>query len=70
MRKSDKAFITGEKVRDVLKIPMNMVTRFVLDTDQIPDFLVFVQSTSHNRKLIGGTKMLYQVRIGMDITAE
>ena len=27
----------------------------------LPDYMVFVQSTSYNRKLIGGTKFLYEV---------
>lgn len=50
MRNKDNMFITGEGVRDVLKIPKTTtVSKVVLDSDEIPDFSVFVQSTSYNR---------------------
>ncbi len=46
--------ITGESVREVLKIPKvpkGSISKFELE-DEVPDFTVFVQSTSHNRWLI------------------
>ncbi len=44
--------ITGESVREVLKIPKvpkGSISKFELEEDEVPDFTVFVQSTSHNR---------------------
>ena len=49
MRNKDNAFITGEAVRDVLNMPKTSYGKFVLDSDEIPDFSVFIQSTSYNR---------------------
>lgn len=43
-------------------IPENMKTKkFALDPEKMPDFSVFVQSTSHNRVVLPGTKMLFNV---------
>ena len=49
MRNKDYAFITGEAVRDVLNMPKTSYGKFVLYSDEIPDFSVFIQSTSYNR---------------------
>ena len=59
-RKSDGAFLTGDKVREVLNIPISS-KKFKLDLDEISDFDVFVQSTSVNRVLLPGTEFLYEV---------
>lgn len=59
-RKSDKTFISGDKVREILGIPKHEV-KFKLDLSEISDFDVFVQSTSVNRILIPGSEFLYEV---------
>ena len=65
LRNSDQTPITGDNVRTALKIPKDKPDKFKLDFSTIPDFSVFVQSTSHNRVLLPGTKMIYQ--LGDDI---
>ena len=59
-RKSDKTFISGDEVREILGIPKHEV-KFKLDLSEISDFDVFVQSTSVNRILIPGSEFLYEV---------
>ena len=59
-RKSDGVFLTGDKVKEVLNIPKTS-KKFKLDLDEIPDFDVFVQSTSVNRVLLPDTEFLYEV---------
>lgn len=59
-RKTDGAFLTGDKVKEVLNIPKSS-KKFKLDLDEITDFDVFVQSTSVNRVLLPGTEFLYEV---------
>ena len=59
-RKTDGAFLTGDKVKEVLSIPKSS-KKFKLDLDEITDFDVFVQSTSVNRVLLPGTEFLYEV---------
>ena len=65
MRKSDGAFLTGDAVRQLLKIPKgrggSSKKRVTVDTASMPDFSLFVQSTSHNRVLLPNTKVLYRV---------
>ena len=65
MRKSDGAFLTGDAVRQLLKIPKgrggSSKKRVAVDTAAMPDFSLFVQSTSHNRVLLPNTKLLYSV---------
>ena len=65
MRKSDGAFLTGGAVRQLLKIPKgrggSSKKRVSVDTASMPDFSLFVQSTSHNRVLLPDTKVLYRV---------
>jgi len=58
--KRSKAFLTGDKVREVLGIPAN-AKKYKLDPAVADDFVVFVQSTSHNRVLEAGTHFLYEV---------
>lgn len=50
--------MTGAKVRELLKIPAG-AQKFAFK--QVPDFDVYVQSTSHNRVLMPNTKFLYEV---------
>ncbi len=59
-RKSDGALITGENVRGELGIPKSS-KKLTLNQDELPDFDVFVQSTSVNRVLLPGTDFLYEV---------
>lgn len=58
-RKKDGAFITGDKVREILGIPKSS-KKFKVDLSEIPDFDVFVQSTSVNRVLLPDTNFLYE----------
>lgn len=58
-RKSDDALITGDKVREELNIPKSS-KKFKLDLEELPDFDVFVQSTSVNRVLLPDTDFLYE----------
>lgn len=59
-KKEDKgAIITGDKVREVLGIPKSS-KKFKIDLTEIPDFDVFVQSTSVNRILLPDTDFLYE----------
>ena len=50
---------SGEKARELLSLPRSgsVRTRPVVPRG----YTVFVQSTSYNRKLIGGTEFLYEV---------
>jgi hypothetical protein len=50
---------TGDKAREMLGLPIGETarTRFKF----LDGYTVFVQSTSYNRKLLGGTKFLYEV---------
>ena len=57
-RKSDGNMISGEELREVLKIPKDSVKKITVDHDDIPDFDIFVQSTSYNRVLLPNTKFL------------
>jgi hypothetical protein len=52
-------FFEGEKARELLGLPMGETAR--IRPTSLDRFVVFVQSTSANRKLIGGTKFLYEV---------
>lgn len=67
-RKSDSSFISGDKVRELLGIPKSS-KKFTLDLSEIPDFDVFVQSTSVNRVLLPGTEFLYETE-GEDTVSE
>lgn len=52
-------FFTGDKAREILGIPVGEDA----NVSPMPNdrYTGFVQSTSNNRKLIGGTKFLYEV---------
>lgn len=57
-RKGDKAIFTGAAARDLLGLPAT-------DTKVVPgnhgDYDIYVQSTSHNRKLVRGTRLFYDL---------
>lgn len=52
-------FFAGEKARDLLGLPPGETAR--IGPASLAKYMVFVQSTSANRKLIKGTKFLYEV---------
>eukprot|EP00092_Neocalanus_flemingeri_P008093 GFUD01008733.1.p1 GENE.GFUD01008733.1~~GFUD01008733.1.p1 ORF type:complete len:520 (-),score=147.42 GFUD01008733.1:102-1661(-) len=58
----DGKFITGDAVREILKIPKNNPRKVSVDNDEVLDFEIFVQSTSYNRILLPDTKMIYQIK--------
>jgi hypothetical protein len=51
---------SGDKAREILGIPVDRTTK-VGPSDFTGKYRGFVQSTSVNRKLLGGTKFLYEV---------
>ncbi|CAH1269975.1 Hypp4268 [Branchiostoma lanceolatum] len=65
-RKSDGSFISGSTVRSTLGIPDDAGKKFKFDLSKIPDFDVFIQSTSYNRALMPDTEFLYEVSGGGD----
>lgn len=50
---------SGVKARELLGLPEGMTTR--IRPTSLEKYAVFVQSTSANRKLMGGTRFLYEV---------
>jgi len=58
-RADPSRLFTGERVRQMLGLPLH-------DRDaelrpvHFKDYLVFIQSTSYNRKLLSGTKFLFE----------
>lgn len=56
-RKLDGSFVSGDAVKEVLG-PSSK--KFSLKLAEVPDFDVFVQSTSVNRVLLPGTEFLYE----------
>lgn len=50
---------SGERAREMLGLPPGSTVR--IKPSSLEKFVVFVQSTSYNRKLIGGTRFLYEV---------
>lgn len=52
-------FFSGEKARDIAKIPHGEDA--TVKPGDMGNFRCFIQSTSNNRKLIGGTRFLYEV---------
>lgn len=61
-RKSDKSFVYGDAVREVLGIKSSS-KKFSLKLSEVPDFDVFIQSTSVNRVLLAGTDFLYEEEV-------
>lgn len=66
-KKSDKTFVHGDAVRKVLGIKSS-AKKFSLQLSDIPDFDVFVQSTSVNRVLLAGTDFLYEIEGGDSVS--
>lgn len=50
---------TGEKARELAKIPVGVTAN--VSPEELDEYIVFIQSTSHNRVLKAGTKFLYEV---------
>lgn len=57
----------GEKAREMLGLPSGENAR--IRPTELEKYAVFVQSTSYNRRLIGGTRFLYEVE-DWDVTGE
>lgn len=49
----------GEAAREMLKLPIGETVR--IKPSNLEKYMVFVQSPSANRKLIGKTRFLYEV---------
>ena len=60
-RKKDGQLVSGDGLREVLKIPKKSPTKVTVDQDAIPDFDIFVQSSSYNRVILPDTKILYKL---------
>jgi von Willebrand factor type A domain-containing protein len=59
LRDSKGDMFTGAKAREMIGLPYG--ERGNVYPPSALDYIVFVQSTSNNRKLIGGTRFLYEV---------
>jgi hypothetical protein len=59
MERSTGDLFAGEAAREMLGLPMGATVK--IKPSNLEQYLVFVQSTSANRKLIGGTQFLYEV---------
>jgi hypothetical protein len=57
-RKTGDLF-SGERAREMLGLPPGATVR--IKPASLEKYVVFVQSTSYNRKLISGTRFLYEV---------
>lgn len=53
-------FFQGDRAREIIGIPKDTIRICPSKTVQ-EQYIAFIQSTSYNRKLIGGTKFLYEV---------
>jgi hypothetical protein len=52
---------TGEKARELLGLPKDHTVTLSPKSTKLKDYNVFIQSTSANRKLLAGTRFLYEV---------
>lgn len=59
MERSTGDLFEGEAAREMLGLPMGETVR--IKPSNLEKYAVFVQSTSANRKLIGGSRFLYEV---------
>lgn len=59
MERETGDLFAGEAAREMLGLPMGETVR--IKPSNLQKYVVFVQSTSANRKLIGGTRFLYEV---------
>ena len=56
------AMFSGDAARTMIGLPaMGTGGNVRIKPSALPGFTIFIQSTSHNRKLLGGTKFLYEV---------
>jgi hypothetical protein len=59
MERATGDLFEGESAREMLGLPVGATVR--IKPSNLEKYIVFVQSTSANRKLIGGTNFLYEV---------
>lgn len=59
MDRSTGDLFEGEAAREMLGLPMGATVR--IKPSSLEKYIVFVQSTSANRKLVGSTRFLYEV---------
>ena len=59
LHKATGKMFSGSEARRALGLPEGTDVR--LSAGDLPDFIPFIQSTSPNRKLIGGTRFLYEM---------
>ncbi|MGB8686403.1 MAG: vWA domain-containing protein [Microcoleus sp.] len=59
MERSTGDLFEGESAREMLGLPMGETVR--IKPSNLEKYVVFVQSTSANRKLMGGSRFLYEV---------
>ena len=59
-RKSGDLF-TGNRARELLGLPLNKEHDMKIAPKHLDEWVPFIQSTSANRKLTGGTRILYEV---------
>uniref|UniRef100_UPI0005B39F8D hypothetical protein n=1 Tax=Anaplasma marginale TaxID=770 RepID=UPI0005B39F8D len=59
MERSSGDLFAGDAVRELLNLPKDENVR--IKPTNLEKYVIFVQSTSYNRKLIGGTRFLYEV---------
>ncbi|GJD17991.1 hypothetical protein RIVM261_029470 [Rivularia sp. IAM M-261] len=59
MERTTGDLFEGQAAREMLGLPEGETAR--IKPNNLEKYMVFVQSTSANRKLIGGTKFLYEV---------
>ena len=57
--------VTGQTVKDILGIKDRNAGKYMVDEEILKEFRLFIQSTSYNRNLLGGTTFLY-VQDGTD----
>jgi len=59
MNRATRDMYSGPEAREMIGVPTG--TRARVDPANLPEYVPFVQSTSYNRKLRGGTMFLYEV---------
>jgi hypothetical protein len=59
MDKTTGDFFSGDEAREIAGIPVGVEAR--VSPEKLDKYVCFIQSTSPNRKLLGGTKFLYEV---------
>lgn len=59
MDKVSGNFFTGNAARKLAGIPVGVTSN--VSPESLPNYYVFIQSTSVNRKLLSGTKFLYEI---------